>query len=144
MLVQRAVRVATALIIGLSLAVFAGYALHINALITVLPGLQGMSPLAALGILILASGLLADSLGRLGLARALAWWTLGLGGCVLMLHALAGGDRLSPLIAQRLFHMDQAEAGRTSIATAASLVLLALARLNRDRPSRADGLAGRW
>jgi len=141
MLVHRAVRVATALIIALSLAVFVGYALHIKALITVLPGLEGMSPLAALGILAMAMSMLADSQGRLGIARALAWGVLVLGGCVLVLHALRGNDTLSPLIAEGLFHFDRASAGRTSIASAAALVLLASAGLNRHRPMLADGLA---
>ncbi len=130
------------MVAALCVAVLVGYALHVPALISVAPGLQGMSPLTAFGLLTLGIGMLADSFDRIAIARLLSWSVLILGAVLLSLHALWGADGLSPWLASQLFHLDAASAGRASVATATVLTLLGAAALNRGRPHLADGLAG--
>ncbi len=130
------------LVLAVGLAVLAGYGLHLAAVITVAPGLQGMSPLTALMIAALAAGILADSFGKPSGARGAAGLTLIVAAAVLAAHAFAGRDLLSPAVSQTVFGYPAAAAGRTSIATAACAALLAAGVFASARPHLADGLRG--
>ena len=143
-LVARVSQFLASLALLLSLAVMAGYVAHVPQLITVLPGLQGMSILTAIGIATNAALLLTAGRGWEKQRQAATLTIAAMAALILLSHALAGADILSPLLAGRLFGLPQAGAGKTSVATALCLALLALSQ--RPRPGqnarRADRLAG--
>ncbi|MDR3508102.1 MAG: response regulator [Caulobacteraceae bacterium] len=124
------------------MSVLVGYGIHAPALIAVAPGLQGMSPLTALGLLGLAAAAFAEIFQRPRLASLIAWAVLALSALLLGLNLALGSDPLGPAVAKTIFGYDPAAAGRTSVATAGCLLALAMASLNRARPHRADLLAG--
>ena len=127
-------------VLALGLVVLTGYCAHSVAVIQVLPGLKGMSPLTALTLVGAAGASLADSFGYLRSSRVIAVMTLVGGGILLFAHAIAGDDLLSPWVASALFGYDAALAGKTSLATAGCIVLVSAGALSRSRPGLKDWL----
>jgi signal transduction histidine kinase len=107
--------------------VFIGYITHFPLLITVAPKLQGMSVLTATGMGCIA---LAFGLPR-GAAFGLCWAALMVAIAALASHALFARDILSPALAHAVFGMPIGQSGRTSIASAIGIALLALAQHQR-------------
>jgi signal transduction histidine kinase len=123
--------------------VIGGYALHQPWLITLRPGLKGVSPLTAAAMITLAIGVLARSRGAdrgAGVASAVAL-TITL--TALIGRAVFGGDALSPVLAQTLFDFPADLAGRISIATAIGIGLTGLSiGLRASEVALADAAAG--
>ncbi|WP_267358590.1 MULTISPECIES: ATP-binding protein [unclassified Methylobacterium] len=119
------VRLAGAAGILLGVSVLLGYGLHRPLLTTLLPGLQAMSVMTAASFGLMGWALVAESLGRHRLARVIG--AIVLVGALTLLgsHLLAGGDVLNRPLAAHLFGYDPTLAGRTSMATATGLMLLA-------------------
>jgi hypothetical protein len=117
-----------------------GYWSHSDRLVRVLPGLQGMALLTAVGLLVLAGSIMAASFARPALSKGLAWSAIAVGGVALTSHLVFKADRLSPAIAQAVFGLDPSRSGHTSIATALCFLVLGAAGLNRARAALADGL----
>ncbi|CAN5419349.1 hypothetical protein BH09PSE6_BH09PSE6_28080 [soil metagenome] len=138
-ILQQLARLVALAVVLIVLTVTAGYLLRQPGLITVLPGLQGMSPLTAAGLLLVACAALADSWRCRWLACACSKVVALVAFAMLLLHATAGGDILSPQIATRVFDLPDGQGGRMSIATAVCLAALAIAALMRRRPGWSDG-----
>lgn len=126
-IMKRSAHVLAALVIVVVLAVFIGYAGHFSLLITLSPGLQGMSVLTAFGIGCIALAFFRS--GRSGIL--LGWMALAIAIAALVFHAVYGKDTLSPSLAKAMFGFRADQSGRTSIATAIGIALLALAQLQR-------------
>ena len=124
------------------ISVIAGYAFHIEALIVMKAGLQGMSPLTAAALLSLAASMAAESWQRPNAPQALSAVALVIGIAALLMYALFRADVASPWIAGHLFRFDPVRAGRTSVATAACITALAAASLIKGRARTTDALAG--
>ena len=133
-------RIAAAAVAVTATTVLLGYALHIQTLIVIAPGLQGMAVLTAIGLTSLAAALLAESWGH-RLTQPAAAVSLVIGLVMLIVHAAQGADTINPILAQYLFGFTSAIAGRTSPATAACLAGLGAAVLVRDRPGLSDLLS---
>lgn len=118
--------------------VLRGYALHQPLLTTVYPGLRAMSVMTATALCLLAAGLLAAQLRGRRLGYLLNGGVLALTACVLISHAVYRAEVISPGLARSLFGYDPELAGRTSVATAAVLSLIACALLLKLH-SRAAG-----
>ncbi|MHB8285204.1 MAG: ATP-binding protein [Caulobacteraceae bacterium] len=125
-----------------SLWVLSGYLAHNPTPVHVHAGLQGMSPVSAMGLFVLAAGVLVETWGARRLARALAGVGAAIGLLMLAIHGTKGHDVLSPWIAAHLFGFNTTAAGSTSIGTAACLLALGLAGVMRDRAFVADLGAG--
>ena len=139
---ERIARGAALTALVLSIVAVAGYALAIPPLYTVRTGLQGMSPLTAIALALLASvGVSRRTLGRAAIT-VLAVAAAAIGVAVLLAYAIGGTDDLSPRVAGAVFGT-VIPAGRSSIGTAVAVVLLALAALPaaRDRPGISDTAA---
>lgn len=123
---------------GFALLALAGYVAHQARLVALLPGWQGMSPLTATGVLLLA---LAGWSKRA--VSAVAAMVLAL--AVLLSHAVWRNDILSPRIAETLLGFPAGASGRVSAATALCLLLLGAAiaagAAGPDRFRRARGVA---
>ena len=129
--------------LSIALVALAGYLVHAPLLYTVRTGLKGMSPLTALALVLLASAQLARTRGLLGAVRAFGFGAALIGAIVLVGHAVAGDDDLSPWLSRAVFGSGVA-AGRTSIGTALSVLFLGLAELPllRGRSRLGDAAAG--
>ncbi len=138
-IMTRSAQLLAALVLLVVSAVIAGYITHFPLLITVAPALQGMSVLTAVGLAFVALALIVPRRA----AVALSWAALGVAIAALLSHAMFGRDAFSPAIAHALFDMPASESGRTSVATAIALALLALAQQQRvlNRHLLADMLA---
>ena len=136
----RACAAAAALTAGVALA---GYALDILTLATVSPGLRGMSPLTATGILALAFGAITATRGAprfsgVGIAVAMA-----VSVAVMAAHGAFGHDALSPWLGAELFRLSPERVGQTSLATALAIAAVAFAlAIRRKAPVIADLTAG--
>ena len=106
-----------------------GYALGASSLVSLFPQLQAMSVVTALLVTILSAAVLADVGEAFVLARLV----------LLVLHAHAGRDVLSPAIARRGFGM--ASPAQTSVATAVCLGALSLGLLTRARAQPSAALS---
>jgi signal transduction histidine kinase len=137
---QLLVRGAAVVAAVIGLTVLVGYWSHSDRLVRVLPGLQGMALLTAVGLLVLAGSIMAASFARPALSKGLAWSAIAVGGVALTSHLVFKADRLSPAIAQAVFGLDPSRSGHTSIATALCFLVLGAAGLNRARAALADGL----
>jgi signal transduction histidine kinase/CheY-like chemotaxis protein len=126
-----------------ALMTLAGYGNQIHALTGMYTQLQGMSVSTATILVLLSISVLAATafwerlrtwLGGLALVGAVS---------ILLRHLVAGRDAISPVVAQSVFGMPAAQAGRTAIATAVACSLVALSLL-MQRPGRlwADAGAG--
>jgi signal transduction histidine kinase len=136
------VRGAAMAVLALGLAVLSGYVLKRPSIVDFGPAFQGMSPLTAMGLGTLAIAVLALSWRRRRIARAAGSAALSLGAGLLLEHAIAGEDAISPAVAHWLFGYDPSIAGRMSLATAACLSVLGFAVLNRSNAKLADSAAG--
>lgn len=126
-----------------ALLTLVGYALAIPSLIALHTGLQAMSPLTAAGLLLLMISALAVSLRRADLAVAAALLAGTAGMAALSSHLLHGADMISPWLVTHLNGAPSVPVGRTSIATAAASILIAIAlSLRRRLPFAADASAG--
>ncbi len=120
-----------------------GYGGRIHALTGMYPQLQGMSVSTAVILVLLSISVLAAAAS----SERLRTWTGGLAlmGAIsiLLSHLVTGRDAISPAVAQFVFGMPAAQAGRTAIATAVACSLVALSLL-MQRPGRlwADAGAG--
>ncbi|VXC94384.1 Signal transduction histidine kinase [Burkholderia sp. 8Y] len=114
-------------VLGVVSAVFAGYVTHYPLLITIAPALQGMSVLTAAGIGCIALGFILPR----GAGARLSWLALAAAIAALVSHAISARDAVSPALAHVLFRMPAGQSGRTSIATAIGISLLALAQHQR-------------
>ncbi|KST58718.1 hypothetical protein AO398_20970 [Methylobacterium sp. GXS13] len=110
-------------------AVLGGYALHRPILTTLHPTLQAMSVLTATGLILSAIAVSASSLGWRRLASLSSTLVLALSLTILFSHTITGADSISAPLAAHLFGYDPALAGRTSIATATGLMLIAVSVL---------------
>ncbi len=120
-----------------------GYALKLPGLIALHTGLQAMSPITAAGILLLATAAIADSFRQSRLLIVAAALAAVLGAAALISHALTGADVISSWLGVVLIGPMPVPLGRTSIATAAALLLIAAALTLRRRASfAADITAG--
>ena len=124
-----------------ALATLAGYVVHDASLIGVRRGVAGMSPLTAVGLLILAIGCMAEALDRARAGLAMAWTATLLGSTMLVLHDVWGSDIASPFVASRLFGFDAGHAGRTAFPTAVCIAVLGFAGVVRGRSSVSNALA---
>ena len=132
---------ATAAVAGLvGLVVLAGYAAHAGALVDLRPGLPGMSPLTAMGLVALAGAVAFDATPGAA-AGKLGWVAVVIGAGALVTNGVAGRDIVSPWVAGRLFQFNALRAGCIAAPTALGLVCLGLACVLRDRPKLADRLA---
>ena len=121
--------------------VLAGYLAHVGAIVDLSPTLPGMSPLTALALLLLGAAALGDGNARWREVKALASLAIGIAVVTLLTEILFGEDKLSPLIASRVFMFNAQRAGLTSPATALCLVALGIATLARDRARLRDPMS---
>ena len=138
---RRITRTCAGLVLALSVTVLAGYALALPSLVSLLPKLQGMSSLTAVGLAALAIGLLAEDSHAPRVAVAACGVALALGVGLLLVYAVEGSDEVGPFLAAHVFGYHASASGRTSPATAACLCVLGVAGLTRHRPRVADGAA---
>ena len=124
-----------------AVAVLVGYWLHKAELITLLPQLQGMSVLTALGLLCLSGALLAESMHNYRTVSPLAVTAVVIGILVLAAHLVTGRDWASLELEQWLYQLDPARAGQTSPASAACVAMIGGACLCRNRPWLSGALA---
>jgi signal transduction histidine kinase/CheY-like chemotaxis protein len=123
--------------------VLGGYVLHVPALVTLRPGLKGMSPLTALGLLAIALAVLAWSRGARPKAQIAAAIAIAITIAALISHLFMGQDAISPILAQTLFQFPANLSGRTSIATAIGIGLVGISIFLRSREAAlADMAAG--
>ena len=127
--------------LAISLAAIFGYLRHLPMLMQVRTGWQGMSPVTALGLSTTACAVLCQSLSLRRSAAAACWTAAAIGGLVLAVYALKGRDVVSPWLAAQLFRFPADAAGRTSIATAASVLALGAAGLDRRSSWLRDAIA---
>ncbi|UST52431.1 response regulator (plasmid) [Comamonadaceae bacterium OTU4NAUVB1] len=120
-----------------------GYGNQIHALTGMYPQLQGMSVSTAAFLVFLSISVLTATTSWARLRTWTAGLTLTGGVSILLSHLVAGRDAISPAVAQFVFGMPAAQAGRTAIATAVACSLVALSLL-MQRPNRlwADAGAG--
>ncbi|QHJ00327.1 response regulator [Xylophilus rhododendri] len=112
-----------------------GHVLGFPRLVTVLPGLEGMSALTAAALIALCEAVWWQPVERSRHSHAAAFVAMAIALLVLASHLFFGADRLSGIVeAQLSFSAVQAGA-RMAVATAACVLLLALAvLLARSRP----------
>lgn len=118
-----------------ALMTLAGYGNRIHALTGMYPQLQSMSVSTAAILVLLSISVLAATAS---LERLRSWMGgMALMGAVsiLLSHLVAGRDAISPAVAQFVFGIPAATAGRTAIATAIACSLVALSLL-MQRPGR--------
>jgi len=127
---QPLVRVLTAIAACTALLAIAGYVARRGRLFTVLPAWQGMSPVTALVVVLLALAPWFRSTTRWRSVRVAApGITMATMLAILLSHALYRADLVSPWLAHTLLGMPAAMSGRTSMATASCLLLLSVAAL---------------
>lgn len=119
-----------AAVLGLliSTSVLLGYTSGSVALVRVYPGLQGMSPLTAIGIACLSIALLPGLREIAAVVGCSSLISAGLAVCTLISRAITGQDALSLAVARFVFAFPVEQAGQTSAATAACLLMLATAQ----------------
>ncbi|WP_158935634.1 ATP-binding protein [Burkholderia sp. S171] len=123
----RSAQILAALVLLVVSAVFTGYVTHVPLLITVMPSLQGMSVVTALGIGCVA---LAFFVPR-GAAFVVCWAALLAAIAALASHAVLGRDAFSPYLAHVFFGTPFGESGHTSVATAIAIALIGFAQHQR-------------
>ena len=116
--------VASLAAIALGLTVLAGWEMGSRAFISMRPGLAAMAPLTALSFVFAGCSLVARRAERHRAATWLAMALLALGAAVLTSHLALGGDALNPTLEHWLAPPNSGLIGRTSPATAASILLL--------------------
>ncbi len=114
-------------------AALVGYLRHEPMLVQVRPGLQGMSPVTALGLLAAASAVLSQAMRARRIASLAGGGCAAVGAAMLLIHALTGQDSVSAWLAGALFSAPAATVGRTSVATAACLLALGVSNLRSLR-----------
>ena len=120
-----------------------GYACNMRLLITVKPGLRGMSPLTSVMLVLLSASALALTATRVRSMRSLAGAAAALATFILLEHGIAGADVVSGWIGAGLFGLQDAQTGHSSIATATAALLVAAALLSRpERTYFADICGG--
>ena len=127
--------------LAISLAAALGYLRHMPMLMQVRSGWQAMSPVTALGLISLAFAVWGQTVGRRRLTTAACWTAAAIGGSMLVVYGLMGRDMVSPWLAAELFRFPADAAGRTSIATASSVLALGVAGLNRRSSLFRDAIA---
>ena len=123
------VQASSTVVVLVGLAVLSGYALHRSILTTLHPTLQAMSVITATGLILSAVAVSASSLGWRRIASLTSALVLVLAVAILLSHTITGVDAVSGPLATDLFGYDPALAGRTSIATATGLLLIAISVL---------------
>ncbi|WP_345817049.1 ATP-binding protein (plasmid) [Paraburkholderia sp. PREW-6R] len=126
-IMNRSAQLLAAVVLLIVSMVFVGYVAHLPLLITLAPALQGMSVLTASGIGCIALALIMQDRP----AFWLCWLALGAAMAALASQAAYGRDMISPALAHAVFGMPAEQSGRTSIATAIAISLLALAQHQR-------------
>ena len=121
----------------------AGYGPRVHALTGMYPHLMGMSVSTATILVMLSISVLAAIASWERVRTWMAGLALTGSVAILLSHLIAGRDAISPVVAQSVFGMPAAQAGRTAIATALACSLVALSLL-MQRPGRlwADAGAG--
>jgi signal transduction histidine kinase/CheY-like chemotaxis protein len=120
-----------------------GYATRSLSLIQVGMGLRGMSPLTAGALLSLCIAVLACASRRGTTTTVAAIIATIIAAATLASHAVFGREVLSGMIGTAVFDLPTAAIGRTSIATAATVLLLAATLVvRRTRPAVSDLLCG--
>ncbi len=132
---------ATAVVVGLgSCVVLLAYAAHVGMPVDLGEGRAGMSPLTAIALLSLATGLALDGAPS-ERPEQLGWVAILVGAGTILVSALEGRDVVSPVIAARVFQFNAGRAGVVSVPTAICLMALGIARVARARPRAADRAA---
>lgn len=108
-----------------AVAALFGYLQGIEWLVTVRPGMKGMSPITALGLIGLALPDLARNrlISSSGIGAA---WIVAI--LILLSHLVAGSDLVSPAVTGWISPAPPTTLGYTSVATATCIGLLALSR----------------
>lgn len=114
--------------------VLAGYAFGFPVLTVLKFGLQAMSVMTAACLVLLALALAAELMRRPRLSWVLCGVVTAVGAAMLCSHAFHGADVISQPLAHSVFGYPASEAGRTSLATAVILVLIAMGLLLNSGP----------
>ena len=128
-----------ALVIGV--LAFAGHVFDVPVLVVLRPGDPAISAIATLGIVLLATSLLASGTGRRPSGVTLAALVGVLAVLVLASHVLYDRDRLGAMIAAHVSHLSVPTAGMSS-ATALAMLGIAVSVLFSGRSVVADLSAG--
>ena len=138
-----AARACAGMALLIALLAVTGYVLGIPSLFRVASGLRGMSPLTAVGVSVLATGAMASTLNARRTAGVSIMAGFGIAMAGIIAHLAGGEDDLSPWLGSRLFGLDPAMVGRTSLATALAIGAAATGlSFRRIRPVFADVSAG--
>jgi signal transduction histidine kinase len=144
--IERRAQVLARLLAGLGVAiavtVLIGYATATPRLIHFAPRLLGMSPLTAICLCALGLGLLAAARGSERVVQAAVLVSIVCVGIVLVSHVTMSADAINPWLAERIFGIGPAVAGRMSTGTALTLMLIAAALAARKRADASDLAAG--
>jgi len=125
-----------------ALLTLVGYAAF-PALVAPLSGAQAQSPLTAAGLLLLALSAIALSYRAARLVIAASALAGAAGLAALISHIASGSDVIGPWLAAHIGPPTRMQAGRTSVAAAVALILIAVALpLRRRMPLVADLGAG--
>ena len=124
-------RALAAVALAVSLAAVVGYVVDHPALTRVRADWQGMSPITSAGLISLGCAILSQTFSARRPTAIFGGLALAIGGGMLVVHAVAGRDVLSPWLATILLHFGPGQTGRVSIATAACLCALGGVSLGR-------------
>jgi signal transduction histidine kinase/ActR/RegA family two-component response regulator len=120
-----------------------GYALDVPLLVQMQADLQKMSPLTATSVLLLAGATYSLSWNRQETISAIAAGLAATIAAASMITRMITGDERLNFLVGRYLHLDQTILGRTSVATALSIIVIAIAlTVRRRRPGIADSSAG--
>ena len=117
------------LVLTSSLAVVGGYVLHLSSLTRLHTGFQAMSVVTAFALGLLTLAMLAQKRDHRRIARSVAIVVAIITSGMIASHVFAGADVVSPLLEHHLFGPAAPATGRTSLATASCLLLLAASLL---------------
>ena len=142
-LLERIAAVAAGTAALVSIVALIGYWGAVAPLYTVRPGLEGMSCVTAVALLLLSAATMPWAAKGRQTTGLLAAAAVAIGVVVLVAHATRGADIVSLRIAHAVFG-DVPAPGRMSIGTAVAIILLGIAatQLARRRPRISDTAAG--
>ena len=121
----------------------AGHGLGLRPLVGLRPELPSMSPVTALALALLVGGVLASVRSRLRLAAGAAGLAAVLAAGVLFSRAVADTDAISAFVESTVFGAPAGSFGRTAVATACAILLVAGAlALRRTRANLSNVCAG--
>jgi signal transduction histidine kinase len=116
----------------IGIAGLVGYIFGVHLLVTVRPGLRGMSPLTSGMLILLSAGAFSLTALQIRTMRTLAGTAAALSVFVLLEHGIAGADVASTWIGVGVFGLQDAAIGHSSVATAIAALLVSAALLSRS------------